>query len=82
MVLVRMFGIGIVSILACAYALVRHYTVKPEPMLVPSPAATELAAPELELVPLVGPGAPERLPSALPELAPPPPVPPSPAPSR
>lgn len=83
--LFRMFGIGAVSVIACVVALVRHYTLPPEPMLVPSPPATEVPAPDLELVPVVGPGAPEALPSVLPGLVPalaPPPPPSASAPSR
>lgn len=47
-----MFVLGLVSIIAAMYALVRHVTREPDPMLVPVPPATELPAPEL--VPIDG----------------------------
>lgn len=42
-VLIRMFVIGSVAVLAAVWALWRHYTVKPMPMVVPvAPSATEI----------------------------------------
>lgn len=55
--LFRMFVIGAVAVVASAYAIYRYYTVPRPPMFVPvtpspsaAPAATELPAPELELL--------------------------------
>lgn len=45
--LLRMFLLGAVSVVASVYALVRHLTRDPAPMLVPAPAPTEIPAPEL-----------------------------------
>lgn len=45
--LLRMFVLGAVSVIASIYALVRHLTREPEPMIVPAPPSTEIPAPEL-----------------------------------
>ena len=37
--LFRMFVIGTVAVVASAYAIWRHYTVPPAPMLVPAPSS-------------------------------------------
>ena len=46
----RMFIIGSVAIIACIWALWRHYYVPRTPLLVPIPSssATEIPAPSLE----------------------------------
>lgn len=44
-VLVRMFVIGSVAVIAAVWALWRHYTIPPAPMVVPvtpAPSATEI----------------------------------------
>ena len=44
-VLIRMFFIGSVAVIAAIWALWRHYTVPPAPMVVPAtpaPSATEI----------------------------------------
>ena len=40
--LFRMFVLGAVAVVACVWALWRHYTVPLAPMLVPVPSATEI----------------------------------------
>lgn len=42
MMVFRMFVLGAVSIVACVWAIWRHYTVPRSPMLVPVPTATEI----------------------------------------
>ena len=46
--LIRMFVIGSVAVGASIWALWRHYTVTPMPMLVPTPSASEI---EVESLP-------------------------------
>jgi stage V sporulation protein SpoVS len=41
-VVFRAFVLGAVAVGACVWAIWRHYTVPPTPMLVPKPAATEI----------------------------------------
>ena len=41
-VLFRMFVLGSVAVIAASYAIWRHYTVPPTPMLRPTPAPTEI----------------------------------------
>lgn len=41
-VLFRAFVLGGVAVAACVWALWRHQTMKPPPMLVPAPSATEI----------------------------------------
>lgn len=47
-VLFRMFVLGSVAVIAAIWALWRHYTVPPAPMVRPVPAPTEI---EVELPP-------------------------------
>ena len=41
-VMFRAFVLGSISIAACVWAIWRHYTIPPAPMLVPVPTATEI----------------------------------------
>ena len=50
--LVRMFVLGSVSVIACIWALWRHYTVPAQPMLVPVSASSAVSPPgEIETTP-------------------------------
>ena len=50
---IRMFFIGSIAVVAAVYAIWRHYSIPPRPMLVPAPppSASELPAPDIEIAP-------------------------------
>jgi len=46
-----MFVVGVVAVVASAYAIWRYYTVPRAKMIVPAPTTTEIPAPDLEPTP-------------------------------